>query len=98
MAIIHHYELTIGEDDEHPDLPMTVDLAYVYTKGYPARMYMPNGDPGYPGEDSSVEIISMTVERNGQKLPFRETFPEIYEAYAEADDLEYMILEAHEEE
>jgi len=42
------------------------DTEYVvtgtYTEGRPARMYMPNGDPGYPEEYPEFDIEDVTVE------------------------------------
>lgn len=32
-----------------------------YRKRVPARMYMPNGDPGYPEEPAEFEIEDVTV-------------------------------------
>lgn len=101
MAVLHHFEHIINEDHERPDLlehSMTVDIAYSYSPGYPERRYLPNGDPGYPGESPSVEIYSITTKYKGRTVSVAEEFPEVYEEFLANQDLETMILESHEEE
>ncbi len=34
-----------------------VEVSYSYSPGRPGRMYMRNGDPGYPDEPAEVEIL-----------------------------------------
>lgn len=50
--------------DTHLDLGVLGEqhatFSYDYSAGYPDRWYMPNGDPGYPGEPPSVEIYKTT--------------------------------------
>jgi len=43
----------LGEQD--------VEVSYAYSPGRPGRMYMPNGDPGYPDEPAEVEILSVPL-------------------------------------
>jgi len=37
-------------------------VSYDYTKGTPDRLYMPNGDPGYPGDPAEVYLNSVLLE------------------------------------
>lgn len=34
-------------------------IHFNYSPGTPDRMYLPNGDPGYPGDPSEVDILSL---------------------------------------
>ena len=43
----------LGEQD--------VEVSYYYSPGRPGRMYMPNGDPGYPDEPAELEILSVPL-------------------------------------
>ena len=45
-----------------------VQVDFEYHPAVPGRMYMRNGDPGYPDEPAEVEILS--VIRDGDKLDF----------------------------
>lgn len=36
-------------------------VKYEYDKGHPGRMYLPNGDPGYPPEPASVSLVSISL-------------------------------------
>lgn len=45
----------------------TVDIAYDYSAGRPAVMYLRNGDPGYPEEPAELEVLQ--VSYNGVVLP-----------------------------
>lgn len=40
----------------------TVCVEYTYSRGRPGRMYMPNGDPGYPDEPPECDIDKVTLE------------------------------------
>jgi hypothetical protein len=58
MKSSHIHETTLdfgclGEQD--------VEVKYNYYPGRAARMYMPNGDPGYPEDPAEVEILSVTT-------------------------------------
>ena len=44
----------LGEDIE-------ATLEYTYIPGTPDVMYTSNGDPGYPGDPSEIEIESFTM-------------------------------------
>jgi len=48
-----------------------VDIHYSYTGGYPAVMYLPNGDPGYPEEPAEIEVLAVSLiqESKIQALP-----------------------------
>jgi hypothetical protein len=36
-----------------------VQADYSYSPGRPGKMYMPNGDPGYPEEPAEIEILNV---------------------------------------
>ena len=36
-----------------------VPVDYTYSAGRPGKMYMPNGDPGYPEEPAEAEILNV---------------------------------------
>lgn len=38
-----------------------VRIEYTITPGYPGRMYLSNGDPGYPPEPDEVEIDRVII-------------------------------------
>ena len=46
--------LDFGDLGEHD-----VQVDYTYSPGRPGKMYMPNGDPGYPDEPAEVEILNV---------------------------------------
>ncbi len=46
--------LDFGNLGEHE-----VQVDYTYSPGRPGKMYMPNGDPGYPDEPAEVEILNV---------------------------------------
>jgi hypothetical protein len=45
-----------------------VEVGFAYSPRIPGRMYMKNGDPGYPEEPSTIEILSITY--NSHTIPF----------------------------
>ena len=40
--------------------PLTLDIAYDFFPATPDVPYLRNGDPGYPGSDAELSIISIT--------------------------------------
>ena len=40
--------------------PLTLDIAYDFFPATPDVFYLRNGDPGYPGSDAELSIISIT--------------------------------------
>jgi hypothetical protein len=52
-----HYTVNLGDLGEH-----TLNIEYVYSPGRPGRMYMANGDPGYPDEPPEFEVIKVAWE------------------------------------
>ncbi len=46
--------LDFGNLGEHE-----VQVDYTYSAGRPGKMYMPNGDPGYPDEPAEAEILNV---------------------------------------
>jgi DnaJ-class molecular chaperone len=45
------------EEKEH-----SVEVEFDYSPGRPGRMYMPNGDPGYPEEPEELVINKIAIE------------------------------------
>jgi hypothetical protein len=39
-----------------------MEVNYNFIKGIPAKMYLANGDPGYPEEPAEIEILSIKCE------------------------------------
>ena len=44
----------------------TFDVDFDYSTGRPGKMYMPNGDPGYPDEPAEVVINKISID--GEEL------------------------------
>lgn len=54
---------------EHPETYDEVELLVTYSYYYdPGRMYMPNGDPGYPSEES-FDIHSVSLAKSNDNVP-----------------------------
>jgi len=51
------YTLDAGELGE-----FEVEVHFTYSPGTPGRMYMPNGDPGYPDEPAEFEVVGVTYQ------------------------------------
>ena len=49
-------EVEVGDDTKEAHIEAQ------FTFGTPGRMYMDNGDPGYPDEPDEVDFISVTVD------------------------------------
>jgi len=49
------YYATVTRDD------VEFEIEFSYTPGTPDVWYLPNGDPGYPGDPAELEIISITL-------------------------------------
>lgn len=47
---------------------VTFEVEFNATPGSPGRMYLANGDPGYPEEPAEIEILSIKLEGNDQDL------------------------------
>jgi hypothetical protein len=60
-------EIVAENPQDGTEIPLTVSFTYSYD---PGRYYMPNGDPGYPPEESfDIDDIYIT---NDKKLPIPE--------------------------
>ena len=58
MTHLHIQEITLPFTDAQ------VEVFFYYTPGRPAKMYLANGDPGWPEEYAEVEITRVVpVER-----------------------------------
>jgi len=44
---------------------LRLKVTFDYTPGTPDVMYLPNGDPGYPGDPDELAIESIVIERKG---------------------------------
>ena len=45
-----------------------VEAAFAYYPGCEMRMYLPNGDPGYPAEPAEAELQSAFIGLGDQKI------------------------------
>jgi hypothetical protein len=45
-----------------------VEVEYSYSPGTPDVRYLPNGDPGYPGDPAELEILKVTYD--GENITF----------------------------
>jgi len=73
MKITIETEIEVHGDE----VLVTVDAEY--TAGRPGRMYMSNGDPGYPEEPDEVDIIMVTGEDGVEYEPTKEELERIEE-------------------
>jgi hypothetical protein len=55
MAKIHSTEVTLPLTD------LEVKVKFTFTPRLPGKMYLRNGDPGYPSEPAEVEIDEVLV-------------------------------------
>ena len=46
-----------------------VTIEYRYTPGRPARLYLRNGDPGYPADPAEVELVSVHLPSDFPDVP-----------------------------
>jgi hypothetical protein len=53
--------------------PLTLDIAYDILPATPDVPYLRNGDPGYPGSDAEISIISITSTQ-APGISFLDTF------------------------
>jgi hypothetical protein len=51
----------MGQITKKTTIELRVEVDADYTPGYPAVMTLPNGDPGYPGEQDELEITEVRV-------------------------------------
>jgi hypothetical protein len=51
-----------------PDYDGELFVEFTYYAGAPGKMYLNNGDPGYPDEPSEIEIESVSTTRGGPDL------------------------------
>lgn len=60
----------------------TVEVEYDYSPGRPGKMYMRNGDPGYPDEPPECDVVSVRLVG-----PVREPLQLLREALENHDPL-----------
>ena len=48
---------------DHLAYDVPLEITVDYTPGSPGRMYMPNGDPGYPPESPEMEIFRVLIKK-----------------------------------
>jgi len=78
MKITIETEIEVDGDE----VLVTVDAEF--TAGYAARMYMSNGDPGYPEEPDEVDIITVTGEDGVEYEPTKAELERIDEEVRDA--------------
>ena len=49
------YYATVPQDD------VEFNIEFSYSPGTPDVWYLPNGDPGYPGDPAEIDIISIEL-------------------------------------
>lgn len=47
---------------------INVKVEYSYYAGCPGKMYMANGDPGYPEEPASIDILSIKEAETNREI------------------------------
>jgi hypothetical protein len=86
---------------------VTFQVEFNATPGSPGRMYMANGDPGYPDEPVEIEILSVKLEGNDQDLSdmlqageclYDRTGKRIPDAFDEIETLVYELDDLFERE
>ena len=80
------FKTTVELDEEE----FEVEVEYDYTPGSPDVMYLPNGDPGYPGDEEEAEITAVTTWRGKEVLELLSD--------GQVQDLEEMAIEFAREE
>lgn len=83
MRTIRHV-IDLGLLGEH-----AIEVTYSYSPGRPGRMYMPNGDPGYPDEPAEWELLDFSFP--WELTPLMRAA--VYDALMESVDLENEIAE-----
>ena len=78
MKITIETEIEVDGDE----VLVTVDAEF--TAGCAGRMYMSNGDPGYPEEPDGVEIITVTGDDGVEYEPTKEELQRIDEEVRDA--------------
>lgn len=65
------------------------DVSYTIHPGTPGRMYLSNGDPGWPPEGPELEILDMKM-KDGEPVPSA-----IYNAFVNGEFIHNWIFENH---
>ena len=86
---LHSQEVTLPFTDTQ------VEVFFYYTPGCPAKMYLANGDPGYPEEYAEVELDSILPVIRDCRYGNQHTGENIMPALSEEtlDAIETMLLE-----
>jgi hypothetical protein len=94
MATKHKLVATIPCGD--PDLGAEVEceIAFNFTRGRNAVIYLRNGDPGYPADPDEIEFIDAARLCNGKPAPFDGAFADLETAWL--NDLADAWLETEE--
>jgi hypothetical protein len=73
---------------------LRLKVTFEYRPGTPDVMYLPNGDPGYPGEPPELNIESVVIEKKVDNL-WTDTGIDIYQwLYDDADETPLSRLSA----
>lgn len=78
-----HYDITLAG--------VSLLVTGTYTKGCPGKMYMPNGDPGYPGEPEDFEAEKVEIDTTDMRGKVDIT--DLLEL--DLSDVEEKVLETH---
>jgi len=54
---VHRIEESVYSEETDKTYDITIE--FTYSPGTPDVRYLPNGDPGYPGDPPEVEIVSV---------------------------------------
>ena len=75
MSTKHKLRATIPYGDPDIGAEIEVEIAFNFTPGRPAVMYLRNGDPGYPADPAEIEFVSAAMVVNGKLHPYDGPFP-----------------------
>lgn len=72
-----------------------LEITFEYRAGRPARMYLRNGDPGYPADPSEIEVLSVKGPLTGDAYDDmrQASYNELAERYLESGTGEAAAME-----
>ncbi|TAJ89697.1 hypothetical protein [Reyranella sp.] len=73
---------------------LEVEIAFDFTRGRPAAMYLRNGDPGYPADPDEVEFVSARLVDREADPVMQKMAGEWAEEYLAGDAGRALALEA----
>ncbi len=72
---------------------LDLQVVYRYSPGTPDVWYLPNGDPGYPGDPAELEILHCWIT-----FPHQTEAIDLREAVEDNDSLQQQVIDQHEED